>query len=270
MEEHQGKNDFSHSITDLMASVAVIFLLIAGIFIIRTAKQARESTRQMDEIKKSQIDVSRQIDRLLKDLQNANSNFVEKAEKVTGDPFLAIIRLKNSRFVFENNQCKFASELKQRSGDDMKKLLMEIYTKVANSNLKVEQVVLEGHTDHNPSLPKSAACGIEDVSRWQNCSKNAPDEKCKQFGFENNIQLSAARAQELFFVTRAAILDAPNLLNWFDEKFVVSGRGPVSPLKLGQNWKELPIGNTTAYAENRRVEAKIRFYNPANDLKGGL
>ena len=49
------------------------------------------------------------------------------------------------------------------------------------------------------------------------------------YQFENNVRLSAARAQEVFFRLRDQLVDAGTELGCLDENFVVSGRGEAAP-----------------------------------------
>jgi hypothetical protein len=245
--------DFSASLTDLMASVAVIFLLIAGIFIVRTA--ISQETKEQG------------IERLLKELKEGNKNFIQEAETVKGDPFLARIRIMDEQLQFENKECTLSALQQERVGSAMRKMLEELFRKAQKNGVTVEQVILEGHTDHNPFFPLDPICGIAIDGRYRACRLSDLSEGCRTLGFENNVRLSAARAQAVFFATRESLRDS-EIFGWFEKKFVVAGRGPVEPKVFERPgvvaWEEMLPGPPERFRENRRVEAKVRFCRTGN------
>jgi hypothetical protein len=52
-ERERGGNPFSHSLTDLMAGVAAIFLLIAVVFILIAAKRGERAVSQVAEFERT-------------------------------------------------------------------------------------------------------------------------------------------------------------------------------------------------------------------------
>src|SRR5467141_3214987 len=91
--------DFAHSLTDLMASVAVTFLLIAAIFIVKSAEASRkelEANRKamlpLDKVKQAQADSRIALERLLGILQRDESiSAVAHVIHDDADPFLLTI-----------------------------------------------------------------------------------------------------------------------------------------------------------------------------------
>jgi flagellar motor protein MotB len=279
--------DFGHSLTDLMSSIAVIFLLISVIFIIKSAHAELENLKKLKELETTKLasealaktnkariealeanqeSATVEISRLLEDILNGNHDFLDEAAPVVGDPFLAVIRIRSSRFQFASGDCMVPDSQRTSIGYSMLKLLESLYVGAKSKGLYIEQIILEGHTDHNAFLPSQSRCGVVKPERWANCSLSDLSPKCEQWGFENNIRLSAARAQDIFFATQARMPISDPLLEWFEEKFVISGRGPVSPLKESRFWRLLPKSSSNDFALNRRVEAKVRFCNPSKEL----
>src|SRR4051794_6622048 len=105
-----GQDPFSHSMTDLMAGVAVTFLLIAGIFIVQAANQAdakaragREAEAKLAKIISTDERAIAEI-KALRDVLTGNAalrGLVEMVYDEERDPFLLTI-------VFDRGQLRFA------------------------------------------------------------------------------------------------------------------------------------------------------------------
>lgn len=117
----------------------------------------------------------------------------------------------------------------------------------------LQSITLEGHTDNRPFFPADRRCGVE-PARKSHCHETSAEPACKALGFANNVRLSAARAQNVFFETRQLLADDPVVLSCLETKFVVAGRGPVEPVD-GGDWR---LSRSEVKNErNRRVVIKV-------------
>jgi flagellar motor protein MotB len=115
-------------------------------------------------------------------------------------------------------------------------------------------MTLEGHTDRRPFKAVRIGCGIDQPALTAACAQEGHPE-CEAIGFANNVRLSGARAQNVFFSMRKAVANDEHLSACLDRNFVVAGRGPVEPSD-GKPWVD---SRTDAEDEaNRRVLLKIR------------
>src|SRR5262245_43760765 len=99
----RGRDGFAESMTDLMAGVAAIFLLIAVVFILIAAKR-HETTG---------IIIADEIDRLRQTLQGDEElkDVVEVAKGSAGnDPFSLMTVFKRDKLRFESARCDLAPQ----------------------------------------------------------------------------------------------------------------------------------------------------------------
>jgi flagellar motor protein MotB len=257
-----GPDPFSHSMTDLMAGVAVTFLLIAGIFIVQAANQAEAEARagraaqaKLEKIVSTDQRAIAEI-KSLRDLlsgEDALRELVDVAYDEQRDPFLLTIVFNRGRLDFAEGNCAIADETKAV----MTSSFGTIFERVCNSASSgfIEAIALEGHTDNHPFFPSERVCGVEGTRSA--CARERGDTsgECAALGFANNVRLSAARAQNVFFHMREVLRERPEIIACLESKFVVSGRGPVEPTD-GQAWE---IKRSNAENErNRRVVIKVR------------
>ncbi|MDX2055490.1 MAG: hypothetical protein SFV15_24015 [Polyangiaceae bacterium] len=266
---------FSHATTDLMSGVAVTFLLIAAIFMVQ-AIAARTKERKVEAQNKEELDrIKRQdqgavefLDRLSKVFKK-DSIVKPPADKSdrNSDPYSLTLTLNEDRFpLFKSGQCELDEQLSPSTEDSLRELV-ETLCRAAGARQYLLSISLEGHTDDRPFLADNARCGAQ---KPPGCSNNLLDgckdaklannmgpipgcenellSKCESVGFENNVRLSGARAQNLFFGLRQAVASDRALAACLNDKFTVSGRGPV----------EAKGTNHETRTADRRVVFKVR------------
>lgn len=259
---HEG--DFAHSLTDLMSGVAVMFLVIAAIFMLQASQAKRKALElkqraealakqnAVDADKYKEIDQRDQqgiqeIEKLRTSL--ANNTNIELAYDKRKDPRLLTIVFNRDNLQFAPGDCKVDDGRR----DALRQTLQDIFPQIcATVGAGLEKsIALEGHTDNLP--PMGVSCrGVESAN---SCYRSRTDERCKTQSFESNVQLSAARAQYVFFQAREALQLDPAVAQCLDRNFIVAGRGPMDPLD-GGSWDQpqSPLAN----AKNRRVVIKVR------------
>jgi outer membrane protein OmpA-like peptidoglycan-associated protein len=226
--------DFSHSMTDLMASVAVTFLLLAAIFIVKSAEATKRqlaATKKelvpLDRVKLAQEESRKALAKLVETLRSDTAvSSVAQIVPDASDPFLLTITYRSEQLTFATDQSVLRDTAKKVVDDSFPTLIKEVCANEA----KLESVTLEGHTD---------AQGGEDR-------------------FQYNFDLSARRALAVFSEGRESILQSSSLRHCMDSTFIVTGRGPVRPSDATVRWDdwERRRGSRT---EDRRVEVKVRF-----------
>lgn len=246
---------FGHSLTDLMASVAVMFLLIAAIFMVRSLSQAQRSKdaaqRFEDAIKSVQADDKTSRDALRDLVSELRADAAVEGVKIdydpTKDPYVATL-------VFDEELLHFdvgADRLDAAGQAAVRRIgptLLERTCALVNSTGRVDQINLEGHTDNQP---------------FGGCPQHEA-QACTTHSFEQNVQLSADRAQRVYFALREAIAGKRDLLDCLNSRFVVSGRGPVEPMAATASW-EAPQTEEER-RRNRRVVIKIRIRSDIKSL----
>ena len=269
------RHDDASSLTDLMAGLAAIFLLIAVVFILLSntreqlaAVREHESTdmkarcqEKIDELKGIKDNIQNTIS-ALRTAFESNPRLMEFAsideDALRRDPFVFPLLFRQNRLSFASSECTLSAE---RAGPflEVAPLLVnsvcaaaESLQKQAGKDGKLNiTIALEGHTDQEPYLPGNVGCGVDHIA----CIRTPDPPACRQLGFENNVRLSGARAQSVFFAMQRAVANDSALSTCLEKYFVVSGRGPVEPID-GRNWQEprSPLEDEL----NRRVVLKIR------------
>jgi flagellar motor protein MotB len=244
--------DFSHSMTDLMSGLAVMFLVIAAIFMVQAAKATDEQRRlaslndaAAEKLRALKNDNARRIESL-KDLSeklDRNSVLSDRIDVLYDeavDPLLLTIRFTNEHLQFGSNECEVSSAQEVDLRVTLNALFEDLCGIVTPQAGLMQTITLEGHTDLD--WPRVSACGMKVRSR---CAAPSPPPECEKDAFENNVRLSAARAHYVFFLARE-VLEGDLNQRCLEPFFVVSGRGPTTP-----------IAPTRSDAD-RRVEIKIR------------
>jgi outer membrane protein OmpA-like peptidoglycan-associated protein len=217
-----------------MASVAVTFLLIAAIFIVKSAEASRkelEANRKamvpLDKVKQAQEDSRIALDRLFGILKHDESiSAVAQVIRDDADPFLLTIIYRSDRLTFATDR----SDLNSAARTVIDTSFPVVIRGVCAEERKIESVVLEGHTD---------AQGGEEK-------------------FQYNVELSSRRALTVFGEGRKVVEQSKDLLHCIDSKFTVAGRGPVQPLDRTIRWDDWEMRRGSK-PEDRRVEVKVRF-----------
>lgn len=268
MSRHHQEDGFSHSMTDLMAGVAVTFLLLAAIFMVQADALKRDALNKKAEAEKqasalrnepeARLELSDLDDRLTAALASRD----QKAQVFPDpkDPLLLLVVFESDDW-FPPGACVPSREVRERIGP----ILVDVFSKVCDPRYQhIESIILEGHSDRSPLYPGHAGterCGA--VER----NTGLPNDNA---GFHNNVRLSAARAQEVFFIAREGMvtsdLDGAVVSSCIEQKFVVSGRGPVQP-RDGSDWRAPQPAS--ALSADRRVVLKVRFRQRESDTLQG-
>jgi outer membrane protein OmpA-like peptidoglycan-associated protein len=264
MSREQRGDPFAQPMTDLMAGVAVTFLLIAAIFMVQSARKT-EAEKRAKEQAKAQLSKHEGAEDLakssLKQLQQdlASESLVDAQYDPHVDPFLLTIVFNRSRLRFAKADCAISDETR-RDLESAKPIFKKVCDKQNESaGLGITQsITLEGHTDRDPDFESAPACGVQ-VADWRSECADPVERvspRCIRQGFENNVRLSAARAQNVFFTVRRAFKDDEEILGCLDKSFVVAGRGPVEP-EAGGDWQTFRV-DRSADERDRRVVIKVR------------
>ncbi len=227
MASRHGLPDFSHSMTDLMASVAVTFLLIAAIFILRASDANRENQQRLqkvEDIRKQSLDA---LDEFVRNLAT-QPELRDAVHNDKADRFLVTVEFPAHALYFRTGSYELVEDAKEQliaPLEHVVRLVCGIDETLTNS------IMLEGHTD-------------------------------REGGYEMNVRLSAQRAQTVYFEVRNRLDDMAR--RCIDARFAVSGRGPVQPRDPLQRWDDerRPIKSDA----DRRVVLKVRFVSGGEKL----
>ena len=227
MSTRRGEHDFSHSITDLMSGVAATFLLIAAIFMVQAfvarTKEAAAEQRTRDELERIQSKDHEAREFLQTLLPRFEKDpVVEPEYDANRDPYLLVLTLKRDRFLFPAEGCELDAGMRRAVQTDLRAAVKAVCT-ATGARERIESISMEGHTDARPFFPHNSRCGAT-AAGWCT-SSNQTD--CPLIGFANNVRLSGARAQNVFFELRESIGNDAPLAQCLDRFFVVAGRGPV-------------------------------------------
>lgn len=266
---------YNDSFTDLMSSLVVVFLLVAvaAILAVKQAKAEKESreARLIRQFQEQESQIQTEKDTLFKSLAKLLNVSDGSSADIAED---GCVKLQNQdayrlKIQFKSggnchglhfDPTKFA--LPNASKSFAKSRLSEVIREVCMRQERVTQVTLVGHTDADSLIG----------AKYRGCSEGQsgriPE---KTIGFCNNVDLSAKRAQEVFYLVRQELrAKDPQLVSGcVDKLFLVAGRGPVEPIKGA--WKDEFSAPTSVESEkiaNRRVELTVDFRQPHLNTKG--
>ena len=225
--DHSKGPDYSASFTDLMASLAVVFLILAGgVTILLTLK--RKSA-----VGEHSIVLVKRISEII-GKQFPNVNVIPDGNTV---------RVVFANVKTDNNSSLFFDLNKYQLGPGQAKFVATTVTKIVEAACSIREtegsrvnlIVLEGHTDSsfNP-IGEGCQSGVTSGN--------------KDKSFCNNVRLSSLRASEVFFHLRAASEIGSELESCIGKHFLVSGRGSAFPMNKKNN-HESEIND-----DDRRVE----------------
>ncbi|QDE86673.1 hypothetical protein [Myxococcus xanthus] len=229
------------SLADLMAGVAVVFLLLAVIFILEAHEQREAAIRDkeaaIEKVDSQKEGVQESLIALREDLISLDATLDGGFIALSGlDGGVNALEIEFKNMQFGLGQCRTPPAYVEQFERGAVPLIHRVCQAVdAMRDAGAEpSIILEGHTDDRPFLGTSWECGVR--------------EGVAQFSFENNVRASAARAQEVFFTVRKQLRDAGYERDCFDSNFVVSGRGQTAP-RLGTDGSE---------PSNRRLVIRVR------------
>jgi outer membrane protein OmpA-like peptidoglycan-associated protein len=228
--ENSKSPDYSSSFTDLMASLAVVFLILAGgVTILLTLKRKSAVGEHVTILKNG-------IGKIIGN-QFPNVNVISDGNTVRV-VFANVKTDNNSSLFFELNRYQLAPGQAEFVATTVKEIVNVACTFRETEASKVNLIVLEGHTDSSFN-PVGEGC--------QSGGNSSQGEK----SFCNNVRLSSLRASEVFFHLKAATQIGSSLDTCIGEHFLVSGRGSAVPMKKNGNRDN----DHTGYNGNdRRVE----------------
>lgn len=263
--------DFSHSMNDLMASLAAVFLiLIAGLIIAKKNDDAKKSGKIQEAKSVIYNDIVIELG-----LTTVRRGQIAQKDCIKVDAS-APDRVKISFFTqYEStgSACEGLTfgegdfVLGSRSVEMIKTKLTNIFSKVCSSKWfdLINQISVVGHSDVTPQPNRGqfSGCGAS--------------EKSTNERFCNNYSLSAKRAESVYFVLRNSLMRAnfattDKVVECVDQKFVTQGRGPTHPnsdVVRERKW----MGEDTDYitftkeekAKDRRVEIEIVLIEPRGE-----
>ena len=260
----RGDDPFTHSLTDLMSGLAVIFLLVALLFIILTAtanRDIKQKAEQYSELTKRDAAArgsAAELERLLRDLFARSQARVTVHRDEKRNPLLIFVLFDSEHgsgegLFFERGSAELTAEARAFIAARFPELFRDLLCPRRDA---IESVVLEGHTDTVANFQERALtltpCAREHDARGAGCD---------ELSFNNNVALSARRAQNVIFQARGLFLKqgAADLVSCLDEQFTVAGRGEVDPfIAPGRD----PLKRGADDPGSRRVVLKIKVRPP--------
>ncbi len=232
-----------------MAGVAVVFLVLAVIFIVeatnqreRAEKRELEARREKEQLQQQvggqKEEVARSLGVLYAQLTQLDAEFDGGFIRLSDIPDGGLSSLEIEFVKFEFGEAKCATPSAQlarlrRAARPLVERICSAVGAIADAGAK-PSIILEGHTDNVPFRGVSTECGVTQVEAGME--------------FDNNVRASAARAQSVFFTIRQSLGDGGTEMGCLDRNFVVAGRGQAAP--------KLPL--TPGADENRRTVIRVR------------
>lgn len=262
MADEQEKVDFSHSNTDLMASIAVIFLLLAVAMILANSAAVSKAENAQEKLNAERNEFNNEI-RALLDLPPGGKDVSDDGcIRVINDDLKSEIRI---RFIdghsANGDRCRGltfgAAEFKLDGQGDSANILSKLamisskacQKKSVGKDSPIWRLSIEGHTDND---------------RYFNDSLSRCDFRNEELC--GNLYLSAQRAREVYLWiarTMAADQAISEDKQCFEKMALISGRGPLDPVQEGDRETAAVDddagSNLDGKQSNRRVEYIVHF-----------
>ncbi len=262
MADEQEKVDFSHSNTDLMASIAVIFLLLAVAMILANSAAVSKAENAQEKLNAERNEFNNEIRALLELPPGGKDVSDDGCIRVINDDLKSEIRI---RFIdgqsANGERCKGltfgAAEFKLNGHSDSAVILNKLAMISAKACQKqsvgkdspIWRLSIEGHTDKD---------------RYFNDSLSRCDFRNEELC--GNLYLSAQRAREVYLWI-ARTMDSNEAISrdkrCFEKMALISGRGPLDPVDEKDRETASIEGETGADRDgkqsNRRVEYIVHF-----------
>ena len=229
--------DFSHSLTDLWTSLAVVFLILAVGMVINVKVSESDSASKFTEyqVEREKIYDNKilLLDKLNKifELDKHGTDLSTNSNCITIDgnssPYKILIK-----FNSEDPGCKDKGLFYDTAVFQLQKnehishtinSITKIYHEICSEHLltNIDDVQILGHTDTEPAKMDVPACNKSDT--YQNSSFQ--ELHC------GNLFLSAQRARDVFLLIGQTIISENDgkLFDCFKSKTEISGRGPFKP-----------------------------------------
>ncbi len=254
--KHEEEDPFARSQSDVMAGLAgIFFVLMAGSIALLDDQKARVE-RERVEAEQRQQEAQQRFEKLnarddalrdkvrshlrsiLNDLGGADAGAGDSSDAgVADDDNMIEVRIDpNGEYTtfdpgkYELRDC----EQKRGAAKKLVTVLRTLCSNVSKGGQRlIDRIVLEGHTDNQPSSASD--------SPLESCGALArQDDYRSRFGA--NVELSSRRAVHLLRVALESSEADDALRACVEERFLVSGRGPLDPLCAGKpcrsGWRE--------------------------------
>jgi flagellar motor protein MotB len=238
---------FQSSQADLMAGVAGIFFVLLAILLIDAENRAAKAEAAKTKVETVEVKRSSAHRYVLTRLDEIREHLISQitvpVEATLVDDVLEIDIDPPPRdvFVFDTNSDRLAASRQKRARYILGSVLTTICAvidDVGRGPNAIERIVLEGHTDNQ-------GFGVSDCS-----AIDADPKRC----FGDNVGLSGRRAVNILRLVYEHPASNIALRRCVEKSFLITGRGPVSPLH-GGNWRAM---QTTEEREvNRRVVLRV-------------
>lgn len=260
--------DFSGSFTDLMTSLAIVFLILAVamviVFVLNSSKAAQVGTSAIQETEKIKAQKNILLDKIkeyfapdAKGLHfSTNDNCVEIDGK---SDFQIVIRFNGSTgeclksgFFFSTGSFNLDYNLVRENVKRVSKIYEYICSSIEVSNT-INNFQIVGHTN-------DVYFSGDDQNCFNSINAEMDERSKKLFGKMQcgNIYLSAQRARSVFLLVGAWLDSNTNSFDCFTTKTQISGRGPFEP-KLDPESLEPIIRESP---QHKRVELIFNFKQP--------
>ncbi|MBK7892142.1 MAG: hypothetical protein IPJ84_15265 [Bdellovibrionales bacterium] len=256
------KVDFSHSNTDLMASIAVIFLLLAVAMILANSAAVSKAENAQEKLNAERNEFNNEIRDLLKLPRGGKDVSDDGCIRVINDDLKSEIRI---RFIdghsANGERCRGltfgTAEFKLSGQSDSANILDKLALisskackkQSAGKDSPIWRLSIEGHTDKD---------------RYFNDSLSRCDHRNEELC--GNLYLSAQRAREVYLRiarTMASNEKVSQDRRCFEKMALISGRGPLDPVnepdrEMAAVYDEAE-SNHDGKQSNRRVEYIVHF-----------
>ncbi|MCC7406372.1 MAG: hypothetical protein IT288_18405 [Bdellovibrionales bacterium] len=275
--------DFTSSYTDLMTSLAIVFLILAvGLVIVVSLSQSEIMAigkkyllglQRVTNAKTQLIDEIVKVFKLKADL-DGNFRTDDDCVVVTADSLTRlVIRFNDDREVCKKHGLFFEENeftIDKRQVDDNIEKLVKFYAVFCGPRKNVEiyeniqNIQIVGHTDPILFRSDDANCGKSlggdrnQRSKWTKKAAMISDLQC------GNLYLSSQRARTIFMLIGEKILGTRNdgFFSCFKDMTHSVGRGPFEPT----NSAFASQTSSLAHSTQRRVEIVFEFKAPQVDM----
>jgi flagellar motor protein MotB len=219
MEEQGSADHLNSSLTDLMTSLMVIFILLLLVFVQRTAGRD-----------------PRVIDALLKDLQQDMQPQGFSEDQIRRDP-----RDKNAILVIVPNRLMnfeiSKSDVSQEGKEFLRRFTPHLAGVVCSDRYQssVESIIVEGHTDKH---------------QWTG--------ETREQSQNHNLVLSQQRSMEVVKVALNELVGDENERGCFLEKLSATGRGEQEPEKTDDDSRRVIFKIRVRVVDEKAVEVGVR------------
>jgi flagellar motor protein MotB len=238
---------FLSSQADLMAGVAGIFFVLLAILLIDAETRAAKAEAEKTKVETMEVKRGSAREYVLSRLEEIREHLISQesapVEATLVDDVLEVDIDPPPRdvFVFDVNSDRLAPSKQVRALDVLRSVLTTICAVIDNVDRgpnAIERIVLEGHTDN-------LGFGVADCRAIDSDPKDC---------FGENVGLSGRRAVNILRLVYEDARTPIALRRCVEKSFLITGRGPVSPLG-GGDWRAAQAPEQREV--NRRVVLRV-------------